>query len=66
VLILADRELGNSFIDIEKVTFRLYRLVRSTDGIPGRPAYYFDLTETRAAKAKYCDVDEALQKELGV
>jgi len=70
VLIRADRDMGETFADKEKVTFRFYVLREGFEGIPqgdpGSPSYMFDLVETQIAKATYCDVEEAFIKELGL
>lgn len=65
VLILADRELGDSFASPAPVTFRFFKL-RKRDGGMGRPPYYFEFDHERRAAQPYCDVGEALLKELGV
>jgi len=66
VLVVADRPLLGSFGENAPVTFRIYLLKHSTDGIPGEPPYRFDLVETRTSKAAYCDVGFALSRELGL
>jgi hypothetical protein len=66
LLVLADREMGETFTDEERVTFRTYKLEQNFQATPGLPAYYFDLTDRRVAKRKYCDVESAFQNELGL
>jgi hypothetical protein len=66
ILVLADREMGESFIDEERVTFKTYTLTQNVEAMPGTPAFYFDLTGQRVAKRKYCDVEKAFQDELGL
>lgn len=66
LLVLADREMGETFVDKERVTFKTYTLMQNTEAMPGTPTFYFDLTDQRAAKLKYCDVEMAFQNELGL
>lgn len=66
LLVLADREMGETFTDDERVTFRIYKLEANAQGLPGRPTYYFDFAEQRVAERKYCDVETAFQNELGL
>jgi hypothetical protein len=65
LLVLADRKMGETFVDEESVTFKTYTLKQNKEQMPGPPAYYFDLTEQRTAKRKYCDVEKAFRDELG-
>ena len=65
-LIVADRELGKSFADAAPVQFRFFQLKKNTEGLLGRPMYYFEFDHARKASKAYCDVGEALQTELGV
>ena len=66
VLILADRDMGKSYIDSEEVTFTYFTLAIRNDGTPGFPPYSFEQTRSIKSKARYCDVTEAFQKELGI
>jgi hypothetical protein len=66
LLVLADREMGETFVDEERVTFKIYTLTQNIETMPGRPTFYFDLTDQRVAKRKYCDVEKAFQDELGL
>ena len=66
LLVLADREMGETFTDEARVTFRTYTLKQNVEAMPGRPTYYFDLTDQRVAKRTYCDVENAFQNELGL
>jgi hypothetical protein len=65
-LVVADRQLGESFAADAAVTFKLYLLTHNDIGLPGEPTYWFKLIETRKAKAAYCDVGTALLRELGL
>ena len=65
-LILADRKLINGYAESEAVTFTYFSLERNKEGIPGEPRYYFKQLRAVKSKAKYCDVGEAFQKELGI
>lgn len=64
LLVLADRKMGETFVDEESVTFKTYTLKQNKEQMPGPPTYYFDLMEQRTAKRKYCDVEKALRDEL--
>jgi len=64
-LILADRELGDSFASPAPVTFRFFELKKNSEGMPGRPVYYFEFAQERQAAKAYCDVGDALQAEIG-
>jgi hypothetical protein len=66
LLVLADRKMGETFVDEESVTFKTYTLKQNIQQMPGPPTYYFDLTEERTAKWKYCDVEKAFHDELGI
>jgi hypothetical protein len=65
-LVVAERQLGESFASAALVTFRFYELMHNDIGLPGEPTYWFKLVETRTAKASYCDVGAALLRELGL
>lgn len=64
-LVLAQRDFGRSYTDAGEVTFTRYVLRHNTGEI-GRPDYYFQSDLTFKAKRKYCDVDEAFSRELGL
>jgi Carbapenem resistance protein CarG-like len=65
-LILADRKFGQTFADTETVTFTYYKLAFDKDEIPGFPPFSFEYWKTVQAKQKYCDVNDAFIKELGL
>ena len=65
-MILADRELKNGYGESEAVQFTYFSLETNNEGIPGEPRYYFKQSRIVKSKAKYCDVGEAFQKELGI
>jgi hypothetical protein len=65
-LVVADRQLGESFAANASVTFRFYTLMHNVAGLPGEPTFYFKLVETRRARSAYCDVGAALHDELGL
>ena len=64
-LIVAERIKGD-FVEREPITFSYYTLVHNTDGDPGSVPYVFDLARVTTSKSNYCDVDEAMQTELGI
>jgi hypothetical protein len=63
-LIVARRDLGESYADAATVHFDYYMLAENADGDPGWPSFYFKAEKTTSAKAPYCDVNEAFDKEL--
>jgi len=65
-LVLAERELGESFASASQVTFRFFRLHANREGEVGRPVLYFEFDHAEVAKAAYCDVGEAMHAELGL
>ena len=65
-VVVADRQLRESFAEDSPVTFKFYVLMHNDIGLPGEPTYWFKLVETRNAKAAYCDVGAALFRELGL
>lgn len=66
VLIVGEREFGNSFGDSQPVNFSFYDLTLNREGIPGIPALYFKLTKKVKSKVSYHDITEAFQDELGL
>ncbi len=66
LLILADRDMGTSFIHPGTVTFTYFSLTSNTDRTPGFPRFAFDRSHVTKSKAHYCDVEAAFQKELGI
>jgi hypothetical protein len=65
-LVIADREFGKTFADTEKVHFTFYRLVDHSNDGAGDAPHSFDFVRMVDATKRYCDVDEALHKELGM
>jgi hypothetical protein len=65
-VVMATRELGQSFADPANVKFLYYRLVRNSDERVGWPTFYFQYDKTIAASRTYCDVNEAFRRELGL
>jgi hypothetical protein len=63
-LIVASRDMGESYADDAAVHFDYYALTENSDGTPGRPTFYFKALQSVDAKTVYCDVNEALDKEL--
>ena len=62
-LVVADRDDGDSFVDVRPVTFRRYALVRNVDSEPGAPAWSFQWRATRVSEKSYCDVGDAFGNE---
>jgi hypothetical protein len=63
-VIIGQREFGNSFADSASVKFIVYELLRG--GLPGFPPLYFQEKQTIKVKTKYCDINDAFAKELGI
>jgi hypothetical protein len=66
LLIVADRDPGDSYADEAAVTFIYFRLVENTSEDIGRPNLFFDRLAVRKVKKKYCDVGRAFEVELGL
>lgn len=66
MLVVADRDYGDSFVDTQPVHFEFYRLAENTDGMMGRPRFYFTFDHRLDASKPYCDTDKALKVELGL
>lgn len=66
VVVVAERELGESYIAQGPIRFREFELRRNAERIPGRPALYFEESRSWQSEHSYCDVGEALQRELGL
>lgn len=58
-LIVAHRDFGSGYVDKGPVHFKFYQLRRNLDGVPGRPALYFERTRTTVSQGRFCDVGEA-------
>lgn len=65
-LIRAERDMKLSYADAEPVRFYFYRLKENKDGQIGRPPVYFEFDHRVDASKPYCDVDEAINKELSI
>lgn len=64
-LIVAERDLGESYADEETVHFTYYDLVDNPDeDAMGKPALYFQAKKKTRSRQHYCDVNEAFDKEL--
>jgi len=66
VIVVAERELHESYVEELPVRFREFKLQRNPEGTPGRPPLYFEETRSWQSKSSYCDVSDALQRELGL
>lgn len=65
-LVVAERELGQSYANAHTVTFSFYTLRKNSQAFIGRPLYYFERTGTQRAARSYCDVGDAFKNELGM
>jgi hypothetical protein len=64
MLVIAQRDMGDSFADAAPVHFTWYNLVRNEDEAPGEPWLTFRQTRTTQAAKPYCDVEQAFDAEL--
>lgn len=64
MLVIAQRDAGDSFADAAPVHFTWYDLAKNVDETPGEPWLSFRQTRTTQATKPYCDVEEAFDKEL--
>lgn len=64
VLVIAQRDMGDSFADPAPVHFTWYDLARNEDEAPGDPWLAFHQTRVTQASKAYCDVEDAFDKEL--
>jgi len=65
-LIVARRDVGETYASLAPVRFSVYELRRNDDGEAGWPLYRFELQGTIRARRPYCDVNEAFARELGL
>ena len=63
-VVTATRDFGNSFADSAAVSFDFYELSDGKEGFG--PTYLFRHARAVHAKGKYCDVDDAFDRELGL
>jgi hypothetical protein len=66
ILIVAERDIGNSYADSASVNFKYYKLRKNSEGDIGHPLYYFALTGAQTSRKRYCDVEQAFIEELGI
>ena len=65
-LVIAERDFGQSYAEAALVHFDVYRLQENKDESIGRPPVYFQFDRRIEASKPYCDVDDAMEKELGI
>jgi hypothetical protein len=63
-LIIADRDLSESYLEDNTVHFTYYDLVEGDRGAVGAPPLSFVATKNSVARHKFCDVNDAFDKEL--
>jgi hypothetical protein len=63
--VIARREFGETFISMMPVSFDIYELKKEPVTI-GRPEVFFENVRTATSMGKYCDVADAMNRELGV
>lgn len=66
VIVVAERELRTSYFEELPVRFREFTLHRNPENLPGWPSLYFEETRSWQTESSYCDVGEALMRELGL
>jgi len=63
-LVVAHRDMGDSYADAATVRFVVYEFTKSDDGDAGAPPLSFQEKSRSNSKQKFCDVNEAFDKEL--
>ena len=63
--VIARREFGETFLSEMPVSFDIYELKKEPVTL-GRPEVFFEHVRTAKSKGKYCDVANAMNRELGV
>ncbi len=66
IVIVAERDFGETYVDEKQVTFSVYKIKRNDDSSPGEPAVYFQRVDQFRSKKSYCDADDAIRSELKV
>lgn len=66
LLIFASRKFTESFAENNVVVFDYYELQSNADQVPGAPYLSFKHVKAHESTAKFCDVNEAFKKELGL
>jgi hypothetical protein len=66
LLVVGRRDFGESYADSMPVTFIVYSLAISDEGVFGIPPYQFTPDRTIRSRARYCDVGDAFRAELGL
>jgi len=65
-LVVAQRDPGDSFVAPGVVRFIYYDLMQNEEGLPGEPPLYFEEKTRANSRQKYCDVNDAFERELGM
>jgi hypothetical protein len=63
--VIARREFGDTFVSEMPVSFDIYELKKEPVTL-GHPAVFFENVRTVKSVEKYCDVADAMNRELGV
>ncbi len=64
MLVIAQRDMGDSFADAAPVHFTWYELAKNEDETPGEPWLSFRQARVTQATKPYCNVEDAFDKEL--
>ena len=65
-VVVGERDFGGSYADSAAVRFTYYELRVNREETVGYPAYWFSPARVVQAKGRYCDVDDAFDRELGL
>jgi len=65
-VVIGERDFGASYADSAAVQFRYYELHVNREETVGYPTYWFAPARVVLAKGRYCDVDDAFDRELGL
>jgi len=65
-LVVAQRDPGDSFVAPGVVQFIYYDLMQNDEGVPGEPPLYFEEKTRANSRQKYCEVNDAFERELGM
>jgi hypothetical protein len=63
-LVVAERDFGDSYAADATVRFTYFRLARNDDELEGFPQLYFKFQKRAISRQKYCDVNDAFDREL--
>jgi hypothetical protein len=65
-LVVARRALGATPAEPTAVRFEFYELRANVERVPATPQWYFQRVRGERSRGRYCDVNDAFARELGV